>query len=94
MRIVYGLYFFYQKLIIPSITLSLVLSYFSMERSNFYAGAGISFIFLTPTFHYFTYEIKNPNEYYFYYNLGLSKLILWTSTMILSTIIGLILIIL
>ncbi|SHG05037.1 C-terminal domain of 1-Cys peroxiredoxin [Pedobacter caeni] len=33
-----------------------------MERCNFYAGAGISNIFLTPMFHYFTCEIKNPNE--------------------------------
>lgn len=94
MRIVHGLYFFYQKLIIPSLVLSIVLSYFTMERSNFYVGTGISFVFLTPTFHYFTYEIKNPNEYYFYHNLGLSKLVLWTNTIIISIFFGLILVML
>ncbi len=94
MRKLYGLCFFFQKLIIPSLVLSIVLSYFMMEPNNFYAGTGISFIILTPTFHYFIYEIKNPNEYYFYYNLGLSKLVLWINTVLISLAFGLILVIL
>lgn len=89
MRILYGLCFFYQKLIVPSLVISFVLSFFMMKRVDLYAGIGISFIFLTPVFHYFIYEIRNPNEYYFYYNLGLSKLLLWTNTIIISLIVGL-----
>jgi hypothetical protein len=94
MRILYGLCFFYQKLIIPSLVVSIVLSFFMMKLIDLYAGIGISFSFLTPIFHYLTYEIRNPNEYYFYYNLGLSKLILWINTIIISLIIGLLFILL
>ncbi|WP_069658569.1 hypothetical protein [Arcticibacter eurypsychrophilus] len=89
MRTVYGLWFFYKKLIIPSLVVSIALSYLMTAASNFLIGIGISYIFLTPTFHYLTYELKNPNEYYFYYNIGLSKFILWTNTLVISTMIGL-----
>ena len=91
MRIVHGLWFFYQRLVVPSLVLSVLLSYFIMERSDFVAGVGISFVFLTPVFQYFTYEVKNPNAYYFYYNLGLSKVVLWITTIVVSLVFGLIL---
>ena len=91
MRTIQGLIFFYQKLIVPSLMLSIFFSYFFLESNDIYAGIGISFIFLTPMFHYLIYDVKNPNEYYFYHNLGLSKLLLWVSTIIISLIIGLIL---
>jgi len=90
MPTVKGLYFFYIKLLIPSIVLSFALSWFYMN-GRLFAGTGISFIFLTPAFHYFTYEINSPNEYYFYHNLGLSKLNLWLTTVFISTRIGFIL---
>ena len=89
MRIVYGLWLFYQKLIIPSLVVSIALSYLMSGTSHLLLGTGIIYIFITPTFHYLTYELKNPNEYYFYYNMGLSKLILWTNTLVVSTVIGL-----
>jgi len=90
MRTIRALYYFYLKLLIPSIILSFALSYFCMN-GRLYAGTGISFIFLTPAFHYFTYEIQSPNEYYFYHNLGLSKLNLWLATVFISISIGFIL---
>lgn len=65
-----------------------------MEHGYLFKGVGFSFVFLTPVFQYLTYEIRNPNEYFFYYNLGLSKLVLWTSTLVISLIIGLIFILL
>ncbi|MNK04923.1 hypothetical protein D3C87_227960 [compost metagenome] len=94
MRILYGLCFFYQKLIIPSLVISIVLSFLMMKVIDLYVGIGISFIFLTPVFHYLIYEIRNPNEYYFYHNLGLNKLVLWTNTLIISLIVGLLFILL
>lgn len=51
---------------------------------------GISYMLVTPMFHYYIYEIRNPNEYYFYYNMGINKLVLWVSTLIFSLLIGLI----
>lgn len=51
------------------------------------AAAGSYFIF-SLAFQFFIYEIKNSNEYYFYYNLGLNKNILWISNLILSLILA------
>ena len=93
MRLIRGLWFFYQKLIVPSLALAILLSLFTMEFIEIHTGIGIAFIFLTPIFHYATYEVNRPNEYYFYYNLGLSKAVLWANTIITSSIIGFILII-
>lgn len=89
MRFLRGFWAFYQKLIIPSLVLSAVLSALALPCADFYKGTGFSYIFLAPAFHYFTYDLKNPNEYYFYYNLGLSKVALRVSTLVFSLIIGL-----
>lgn len=94
MRILKGLWFFYQKLIIPSLVLSILLSLLIMKLPDFFIGIGISFIFFTPTIHFFIYEVNNPNEYYFYYNLGLSRLNLWLITIVISIISGVILMLL
>jgi len=50
---------------------------------------GLGYIFSAPLFHLFNYEVRNTNEYYFYYNLGLSKILLWISTILISLTIGL-----
>ncbi|MBB6501075.1 hypothetical protein [Pedobacter cryoconitis] len=92
LRVIKGLCIFYQKLIIPSLALSAVIALFMTKLVNFHTGTGIAFMLLTPVFHYFTYEVNNPGEYFFYYNLGLSKLLLWLNTFIVSVIIGLLLI--
>jgi len=47
----------------------------------------ISFYCFALLFHYIVYEVRYKNEYYFYYNLGLSKLSLWVSNLILTSII-------
>jgi len=92
MHMIKGLYIFYKKLVIPSLIFSLLLSLLEMPLVKIHAGIGISYIVLAPLFHYFIYETRSPNEYYFYYNLGLSKTVLWTNTVITSTAIGLLLI--
>lgn len=94
MRILAGLCFFYQKLLISPLIISILLSLLFMPRPNFFMGTGIAFIFLLPTLHYFTYEIRKPGEYYFYYNLGLSKLTLWATTIGLASITGILLMLL
>lgn len=94
MREFKGLWFFYQKLIIPSLTISVLLALLSLKLVDFNVGIGFSYIILTPLFHYFIYEIQHPDEYYFYYNLGLSKGSLWICTFIISSLAGFIAIIL
>ncbi len=41
-----------------------------------------------PLTHYFIYELRNENEYYFYFNMGLNKIMLYASTVILNLIFG------
>lgn len=47
-----------------------------------------SYLIFSLSFQYFMYELKNPNEYYFYYNLGLNKNILWSINFIFSLILS------
>jgi hypothetical protein len=47
---------------------------------------GFCFIVIAPIIHYYVYEIKYKNEYYYYFNLGLGSLELWASTFIISLI--------
>lgn len=88
MRIFTGLCLFYKKIIIPPLLLSIILSFLLLPRPYLFIGTGTAFILLFPTIHYFTYEIRKPREYYFYYNLGLGKLMLWTTTIGLSFLTG------
>lgn len=92
MRIVKVLLIFYQKLIIPSLVLSAVIGFVGWVITGEFSfrTVGSSYIILGLLFHYFIYEIRNSNEYYFYYNFGLSKLTLWIASAVLSSIIGLI----
>jgi hypothetical protein len=92
MRIVKAILIFYQKLIIPTLILSGLLGFIGLGITGEISlkTIGISYIFLGLLFHYFIYEVRNYNEYYFYYNMGLSRLSLWIITFVLSFIIGLI----
>jgi hypothetical protein len=98
MRIAYCIWIFYKKLILPTVVVSTLLGLLLYPNTETIASSlkwsGISYLLLTPVFHYFIYEVRNPNEYYFYYNMGLSKLVLWISTTIFGSILGLIIILL
>ena len=92
MRIVKSFWMFYKKLVIPALAMSAAIAsivFFSSETSSF-KWFGISYMIVTPMFQYYIYENRNPNEYYFYYNMGLSKPLLWLATLIFSSLIGLI----
>jgi hypothetical protein len=82
---------FYLKIIVPNITIStlLLLVVFFITREIQLKIFGFSFIFFGFLIHYFIYEVKNYNEYYFYNNIGLSNLKLRIISFILSLIIGL-----
>lgn len=47
---------------------------------------GLSFLFISPFTHYFFYEIKHKNQYYFFYNSGISNVMLWMSTFVIGLI--------
>lgn len=96
MRLVRAIWVFYQKIIVPTLILSLlfgliglgIIGEFSLET------VGISYIILGSLFHYFVYEMISHQEYYFYYNMGLSRRMLWMTTFIFNSIIGTTLIVL
>jgi len=83
---------FYKKLIIPALSMSAAIAAIAFIYSgNFsFKWFGISYIIVVPVFQYYIYETRNPNEYYFYYNMGMSKPILWLATFVFSSLIGLI----
>lgn len=87
---------FYKKLVVPSFLLSILIGLMGLIDSGSYSltSVGISYILITPIFQYLSYELRNKNEYYFYFNLGLSRISLWTLTCIVSFLIGLVFILL
>jgi hypothetical protein len=95
MRIILSILIFYKKLVIPSLIVALAISLPEWLREEAFPmiTVVISYILMSLFFHYFIYEKRNPGEYYFYFNLGLSKIILWGTSLFLSTMIGLILVI-
>lgn len=96
MRILSAIWMFYRKLIIPAIVMSVLMGLFGLMASDSVStrSIGAAYMLFAPFFHFAIYEIRNPNEYYFYFNLGLSKMVLWISTIAISFCIGLILMVL
>jgi hypothetical protein len=92
MRTVNGLWIFYKKLICPSLALSLCFGVLMGTTSEFIGMTGFAYILVAPFFHLMIYDLTGSGEYYFYYNLGLSKLALWVNTAVTSLIIGLLLV--
>jgi hypothetical protein len=96
MRMLRAILIFYQKLFVPALVLSGLLGLIGFGISGVFSlrAIGVSYFFFGLLFHYFIYEVRNFNEYYFYYNLGLSRLSLWLVTLFLNLVIGLIFILL
>jgi hypothetical protein len=86
---------FQQKLILPTFCVALgigIAGYFMVPSTPVIPGTGYGYILAGPVMHYFTYEVTYENEYYFYFNSGLTKIHLYASTLILNlTLSGLIL---
>lgn len=66
-------------------TFSLIIS-----TKGFFISTGLTYMVSAPIMHYFSYEVRNPNEYYFYNNLGFSRSFLWIFTVGSAVIVGLI----
>ena len=81
-----AIFLFYKKLMVPSLLFSILIGVFSIYMSGQFSATsfGLSYLLLPLLMHYFIYEVRNKNEYFFYHNLGLSKLSLWISTLIIS----------
>jgi hypothetical protein len=89
MRILQSLLIFYQRLIIPSLAISIAMGILGwLLTAEFSMGLiGTAYILTSLLFQYFIYEIRSSREYYYYFNLGLSKPVLWISTLVISSVI-------
>lgn len=90
MRKIKGVLVFYGKLLVPSIAISMAIGFlgFLITGKFSFTTVGLGYIFIALLFHYFIYEIRNQDEYYFYRNIGISRLALWISTFAISVFIG------
>lgn len=82
---------FQQKLIIPTFCVALgigIAGYFMPWSTPVFQGMGFGYFLAGPLTQYFIYELRNENEYYFYFNKGIGKIILYGSTIIFNTILG------
>ena len=90
MQLLKAIYFFYRKLFVPLLVLSLLAGFGSPGPGLFkFSAAGGVFIFFTPLLLLAIYELRRPEEYFFYFNLGLSKSVLWIASCAISLVIGL-----
>lgn len=78
------LWFFQKRITPPALVISALLGLLLFK--SFWA-TGIIFLVMGPLWHYFIYEVRYKQEYYFYFNLGFTRLSLWASTLILSVIV-------
>ncbi|MDP3437280.1 MAG: hypothetical protein Q8S04_08550 [Bacteroidales bacterium] len=89
-----SLLIFYKKLIIPSAIFSIMIGMTGIMATGTFSlkYTGLAYLFICPMVHFFVYDVRYSNDYYFYYNLGLSRKSLWASTLVISGIACLILI--
>ncbi|REC65144.1 hypothetical protein DRF59_17635 [Chryseobacterium flavum] len=71
------IWLFYRKIIPATVLFSLLCSFLLQFNPDSF---GLSFLFILPVLHYFIYELRLKNEYYFYANFGISRLLLWIIT--------------
>lgn len=74
---------FQKKIFFLSIFIALCLSYLEVGNMK---HIGFYYLFIAPAVHFFAYEIINEQQYYYFFNLGLSKIYLWVSTVLISII--------
>ncbi|HZJ74656.1 MAG TPA: hypothetical protein VFC87_07620 [Perlabentimonas sp.] len=81
---------FYNKLLVPSVAIVIVIWFMGFLFSGKFSfrTIGLGYILVALLFHYFIYEIRSSNEYNFYRNIGISRLALWIATLAISVFIG------
>lgn len=81
------LWIFYKKILIPALLFSLLISFLLPHGVETF---GLSFLLILPLLHYFIYEVRFKNEYYFYANSGFSRTFLWAGTIVSGIIVKII----
>jgi hypothetical protein len=82
---------FHKKLILPTFVVAIGIGaagYFMIFSTPFLKGFGFGYILSGLITQYFVYDVRHTNEYFFYYNLGITKPVLYGSTLVLNFFIG------
>ena len=82
---------FQQKLVLPTFCLAVgigLAGYLMVWSTPIVQGTGFGYFLAGPLIQYFIYDARNENEYYFYFNMGLSKIVLYTFTVMLNLVLG------
>jgi hypothetical protein len=82
---------FQQKLILATFCVAVAIGiagYFMLWSTPIIKGTGYAYFLAGPMVQYYLYDLRNPNEYYFYSNAGLSKTFLYLTTAGLNLFIG------
>jgi hypothetical protein len=90
-RLIFLLSAFQQKLVLPTFCVAIgigIAGYFMVWSTPIIEGIGFGYILAGPLTHYFIYDVRDNNEYYFYYNAGLNKITLYSSTTAINALIG------
>jgi hypothetical protein len=80
------LLFFHKRFIIPSLALTVLIGVYSCAISDDFAvqSFGLGYLITPLLLHLIVFEYRAKGEYYFYFNLGISRKDLWISNFILS----------
>jgi hypothetical protein len=76
---------------LPTFCLALgigIAGYFMVWSTPVILGTGFGYMLAGPTMHYYLYELRYPHEYYFYFNGGLSKVLLYATTLLINFALG------
>jgi len=82
-RILKNILLFQKKIFFISYAVSLFIGLFFGGELKM---IGLAFLWIAPFTQYFFYDVKNKNQYFYYYNVGISKNMLWTSTFVIGFI--------
>lgn len=87
----YYIFIFQKKFLLPAIIISVLLGFIghSINGKPIGTNAGLAYLFILPLFQFFIYELRYAHEYYFYYNLGISKIALWIACIVHALILSL-----
>jgi len=92
-RLISGFYLFYLRIFVPAAITAIIIALadLALGGRRFLSMFAYAYFLLTPAFHYILYDFMNPGQYYFYNNIGFTRLGLWFLNILASLILFLIL---
>ena len=89
-RKVKGFLLFYRSAVMPSFLIAVAVALLGMKFTDGFEPSlvGKAYFFMSLLWLFLRFQVRCPGEYYFYYNLGLGKLVLWTFSSLISLLLA------